>query len=198
MLKTVYAIGWLAMLSVRLASVKRARQDHGQPAGRGASCPGWEKLFLGLAGLGNTVVPLLYILTRRLDRADCRLPHRPRTALAFAGALLLPPAVWLLWRSHADLGRAWSPVVEVRQEQALVTGGVYRHIRHPMYAAHWLWAIAQALLLQNWIAGPANLATYAPLYFRRVPQEEALMLERFGDDYRAYMARTGRVVPRLW
>ena len=38
----------------------------------------------------------------------------------------------------------------------LVTNGIYRRIRHPMYSAFWLWAIAQALLLPNWIAGPAG------------------------------------------
>ncbi|MCP3919865.1 MAG: hypothetical protein GY711_30395 [bacterium] len=65
-----------------------------------------------------------------------------------------------------------------------------------MYAAIWLWSIAQALLLANWIAGPSALVTFAPLYFARVPREEELMGERLGDAHRAYMARTGRVLPR--
>jgi len=67
-----------------------------------------------------------------------------------------------------------------------------------MYAAHGLWAVAQALLLQNWIVGPAFLALSLPLYLLRVPREEEMMLEHFGEEYRSYISRTGRVIPRVW
>ena len=66
-----------------------------------------------------------------------------------------------------------------------------------MYAAHWLWAIAQTLLLANWIAGPSMLVTFLPLYLLRVRNEERMMLEHFGDEYRRHIARTGRVFPRI-
>ena len=64
-----------------------------------------------------------------------------------------------------------------------------------MYSAVWLWAIAQALLLPNWVAGFAGLVGFGILYFGRVAREERMMLETFGDSYRASMARTGRVFP---
>jgi protein-S-isoprenylcysteine O-methyltransferase Ste14 len=66
-----------------------------------------------------------------------------------------------------------------------------------MYASQWLWIIAQMLLLQNWVAGVGGALTFLPLYFWRVPGEEQMMVEQFGAQYRAYMARTGRVMPRL-
>jgi protein-S-isoprenylcysteine O-methyltransferase Ste14 len=53
------------------------------------------------------------------------------------------------------------------------------------------------LLLQNWVAGWAGLALFAPLYVLRVPREERMMLDQFGEEYRAYMDRTGGVVPRI-
>ncbi|BAL08617.1 hypothetical protein BJA01nite_38380 [Bradyrhizobium japonicum] len=64
-----------------------------------------------------------------------------------------------------------------------------------MYSAFWLWAIAQALLLPNWIAGLAGLVGFGVLFFGRVAREERMMLQTFGDSYRDYMARTGRVFP---
>ena len=76
-----------------------------------------------------------------------------------------------------------------------MTEGIYRRVRHPMYSAFWLWAIAQALLLSNWIAGFAGLAGFGILFFGRVAREERMMLETFGDSYRAYMARTGQGLP---
>lgn len=83
-------------------------------------------------------------------------------------------------------------------KHALVTQGIYRHMRHPIYAAQWLWGIAQPLLLQNWIAGLAGLVSFLPVYLYRVPREEQMMLEHFGEEYRSYMGRTGRIIPRLW
>jgi len=53
------------------------------------------------------------------------------------------------------------------------------------------------LLLQNWIAGPASLVAFLPIYFVRIPQEEEMMLRHFGDAYRAYCRRTGRILPAL-
>jgi protein-S-isoprenylcysteine O-methyltransferase Ste14 len=66
-----------------------------------------------------------------------------------------------------------------------------------MYASIWLWAASQALLLSNWIAGLAGIAAFAPMYFRRVPREEQMMRGAFGPAYEAYMARTGRILPRF-
>ena len=113
------------------------------------------------------------------------------------GALVFAAGVWLLWRSHAELGRNFSPTLQVVEDHALVTDGVFRRIRHPMYSAHLLWAIAQVMLLQNWIVGPAFLVLQIPLYLRRIPAEERMMLEQFGDEYREYMERTGRLFPRF-
>jgi protein-S-isoprenylcysteine O-methyltransferase Ste14 len=67
-----------------------------------------------------------------------------------------------------------------------------------MYSAHLLWGIAQALLVHNWIAGVASLAVFLPLYLLRFPREEKVMLNEFGDEYREYMKRSGRVFPRFW
>jgi protein-S-isoprenylcysteine O-methyltransferase Ste14 len=88
--------------------------------------------------------------------------------------------------------------LEVRERHALVTHGVYARVRHPMYAAFWLWAVAQALLLPNWIAGPAGLVGFAVLFAGRVTREERLMVEAFGDEYRAYMARSWRLIPGVY
>jgi protein-S-isoprenylcysteine O-methyltransferase Ste14 len=79
-----------------------------------------------------------------------------------------------------------------------VTNGVYLRTRHPMYSAFWLWALAQALLLPNWFAGLAGLVGFGTLFFCRVGREERLMLQTFGKEYSAYMARTARLVPWIY
>ncbi len=66
-----------------------------------------------------------------------------------------------------------------------------------MYSSFFLLGIAQFLLLPNWFVGLAGIAGAAILYGFRVRREEQMMLESFGDDYRAYMRSTKRLVPWL-
>lgn len=151
-----------------------------------------DTLLTTAASLG-ALLPLLDLLTGWVDFADYALPSWGR----WVGVVLLTLSLWLLWRSHVDLGRNWWQTLEVREGQRLVTEGVYNHIRHPMYASNWLWAIAQTLLIANWIVGPATLFLLLPWYVQRVRREEQMMFERFGQEYASYMERTGRVVPRF-
>jgi len=65
-----------------------------------------------------------------------------------------------------------------------------------MYASIWLFGLAQGLLLENWLAGWSALVTFAIMYFVRTPREERMMCDSFGEDYRDYMRRTGRLLPR--
>lgn len=185
--KVVYFVELLLITTVRATHTTRYRRLDTRLDARTAL----DVLLLGLTGIGM-VVPIVYVLSPLLDFADYDLP----AWIGWVGAGLFGVATWLLWRSHADLGRNWTPTVAVRHEHTLVTDGVYRYIRHPMYAAHLLWAVAQVLMLHNWIAGYSFLVFVVPQYLLRVDDEEQMMLEQFGEAYRAYMQRTGRVIPR--
>jgi len=170
---------------------------HGKPTITDDLNTGLDKLLLLLSGVGMQLIPIVYLLFGWLDFADYGLPRAASLALGVVGALVFAVGVWLLWRSHAELGRNFSPALQIVEDHALVTDGVFRRIRHPMYSAHLLWAIAQMLLLQNWIAGPAFLVMQIPFYLRRIPAEERMMLGQFGEEYREYMGRTGRLFPRF-
>ena len=192
-LKMVYFLGMLVEIAIRIPHERQRRQTT-----MVVDRVDWsERSLLGLMFVGMFFIPVMYTFTSRLDGADYRLPQEARGLAGGAGVAILTVAVWLFWRSHADLGRNWSPSLQIREGHELVTEGVYRSIRHPMYASMWLWGVAQALLLQNWVAGWAGLVLFLPLYLLRVPREEQMMLEQFGEAYLAYMNQTGRVIPRL-
>jgi protein-S-isoprenylcysteine O-methyltransferase Ste14 len=191
----VFLVGLIAGCVIRAMGTVRANRERRQESAavidRRRVRLDWPLLVLAFVGM--QVLPLVYVLTPWLEFADYRLPDW----VGLAGAVVFSLALWLLWRSHADLGRHWSAKLEIRQGHLLVTDGVYHRVRHPMYAAHWLWAIAQMLLLHNWIAGPAFLVTFLPVYLRRVPHEERMLLDNFGQEYREYSSRTGRIIPRV-
>ena len=150
-----------------------------------------EILLLGVSLTGLGILPIAYVFTGFPEFADRGFVP----ALAWLGLLPALGSLWLFWRTHRDLGRNWSVSLEVRDKHELVTDGVYRYVRHPMYSAFFLWALAQLLLLPNWAAGLSGLVGFGILYSFRVGREERLMLEAFGDEYRAYMTRTSRIVP---
>jgi protein-S-isoprenylcysteine O-methyltransferase Ste14 len=142
-----------------------------------------------LVFVGNLLLPAVYLATPWLAFADVHLP----AGVWSAGIAVLAAALLLFWRAHVDLGSNWSQMLELRKGHELVTSGVYRRCRHPMYAAILLFGLAQGLLLHNWLAGWAALATFAPLCVVRMPREERMMLEFFGDAYRDYMQHTRRL-----
>ena len=152
----------------------------------------WIARSAAVWGLG--IFPGIYTLTKFPAAAE----HAFVAAFAWIGAGLFALSLWLFYRTHRDLGRRFSPSLEIRQEHTLVTTGIYTYVRHPMYTAFWLWAIAQALILPNWFVALAGLFGMAYLYLSRMPREEQLLLQAFGDQYRLYMRRTARLMPGVY
>ena len=153
-----------------------------------------ELLLMAISATGLGILPALYVFTPVLRAAD----YPMQAWQPLPGAMLFGCALYMFRQTHRALGRYWSITLEIKQQHVLMTDGVYRVVRHPMYAAFWLWALAQAVLLANVVAGPAGLVGFGTLYFLRVNKEEQLMLEAFGEEYKAYMQRTWRLIPRVY
>ncbi|MEI2612045.1 MAG: protein-S-isoprenylcysteine O-methyltransferase [Candidatus Promineifilaceae bacterium] len=188
--KIVYWLGIIIEMAIR-APLQKTWKAAAKTDQRVSST---EKVLLGLLSMVMFFIPLIYSLTNWLDFADYTLP----LWMGWSGVLLLAGALFIFARAHKDLKTNWSPTLEIRQDHTLITNGIYRLIRHPMYASQWLWVIAQILLLQNWLAGPLDLLFFTFFYVLRVRAEEKMMLDTFGDQYRAYMKKTGGVIPRLF
>lgn len=188
--KLIWGLGCVAYFCIRYPHQRRARKT----AVAQRRVTGLEMALMAISYSGLGVVPLIYVVTDQ--PAFATYPFSP--VLSWLGTLVLIAAMVLLYRTHRDLGRLWSISLEIRDRHQLVTHGIYEKLRHPMYSSFWLWAVSQALLLPNWIAGCAGLVGFGILYFARVGHEERMMLETFGDDYRAYMARTYRLVPGIY
>jgi protein-S-isoprenylcysteine O-methyltransferase Ste14 len=150
-----------------------------------------EIAVLVLAALGMMVLPLLAIVFNW----PAQLSYNAQPLLVIIGYAVGIAAIWLFWRSHHDLGEQWSASLEIREGHQLITRGVYARIRHPMYSACFLWVIAQALLLPNWLGGLAGLVEFTTLYFERIAREERLMRSQFGDAWTAYCKTAGRLWP---
>ena len=162
----------------------------------------------------------------KLDRMQEGLPIligiRLFALVSFVGlfAFLINPE-WMRW-SHADLpiwlrslgiiigifggvlwivtfhylGKNLTDTVVVRKEATLVTIGPYAYVRHPFYVAFGLLVVANGLAAANWFIFVTALAAFCCIVLR-TPKEEARLIERFGDAYRTYMAKTGAFFPKF-
>jgi protein-S-isoprenylcysteine O-methyltransferase Ste14 len=139
------------------------------------------------------VLPFLYAFSGLLDFAHVPVP----AAVRWIGLPVGLAGLALLFATHRALGRNWSGVLEISEQHRLVVSGPYRRVRHPMYSALFCVVLSNALLSANWLIALTNLGCVTLMYFARVRDEEHMMIDQFGDEYRAYMKRTGRLIPRL-
>jgi protein-S-isoprenylcysteine O-methyltransferase Ste14 len=115
--------------------------------------------------------------------------------LRTAGVLLGGLGLLLLWRSHAALGKNFRPTLEISPGQQLVTIGPYARVRHPIYAAFLLLLASTGFLSANWFIGTVGIALIASITVVRIPAEEALLEQHFGECYRQYRQRTPALLP---
>ena len=187
--KIIYWIGIITEMAIR-APLQKTWKTSAKTEQRLSPT---TRILLGLLALFMFFLPLIYATTNWLDFADYSLP----TWAGWLGVVLLIGALVVFWRAHKDLKSNWSPTLEIFADHTLITNGIYGYIRHPMYASQWLWVLAQILLLPNWLAGPPNLIFFVAFYILRVRAEEQMMLDKFGEAYRKYMQKTGRVLPKF-
>ncbi len=186
--KIIYMIQLVMITGIRSAGTAKYRREE-MPENRSSIL---DTILLAVNGAGM-IIPIFYVFSRWFDFADYSLP----AWLSWVGVALFALAAVLLHLTHRAMGRNWTPTLGFRKDHTLVTEGVFQFIRHPMYAAHLLWAVAQPLILTNWIAGFSLLIPQIAQYWLRVGAEEKMMLGMFGEEYQEYMDRTGRFIPKL-
>jgi protein-S-isoprenylcysteine O-methyltransferase Ste14 len=179
----------IAMVLIRAPHGRRSRTVKVVKSEKGT----WEVFLVTVAWIAF-LVPLAWVVTPWLAFADF-----PLQAPSFvAGSLLVAFGFWLFYRSHADLGTNWSVTLEIRESHRLVTAGVYRRVRHPMYLAFLLYGLGLALVVSNWVAGPPYVVAMTLIIALRLRPEERLMRTQFNAEYDAYAARTKRLIPGVW
>ena len=186
----VFLLGIVAWYVIRYPFQRRAKK-----LGVARSVGGRrDQVLLAIAGFSQFLFPAVYAVTGWPAFAD----YGFFPLQACAGVAVLIAALVMFRVTHKQLGRNWSITLETRAQHKLVTDGLYGYVRHPMYSSFFLSALAQLLLLQNWIAGPLGLIGMGIQFAMRVPCDEEAMIETFGAEYRDYMKRTARIIPWIF
>jgi len=187
----LFACSFLAMFAIRLLSWRVAARAGGRVQVREGKLNMAARAVLGLGYIGALIVYAFF--PSFLAWAAFSLPPWMR----WSGAGITWVALLLLAAVQWSLGRNFNTTLHLRQEHTLVTSGPYHWVRHPMYTALFLLGAGFLLLTANWVVGVPLIVALPILVVVRVGKEEAMMVEQFGAEYRAYMRRTGRFLPRL-
>jgi protein-S-isoprenylcysteine O-methyltransferase Ste14 len=145
-------------------------------------------------GLVLWLSPLVYLLNPNwMAWSKIGLPDGARWLGVVVGALCVPGIYWLF----SSIGTGITPVSATRSEHKLSTSGPYRWVRHPLYTIGSSFIISFGLMADNWFIALMGILAFIAMAIR-TPKEEANLIEKFGDEYREYMRRTGRFLPKLF
>ncbi len=148
---------------------------------------------LRMAGLA--LLPLLTPAVAAWGGRIALWPLPGAAVLAWAGPALAAAGLALRIAAMAQLGARFSPMLALQREHSLERRGLYASIRHPGYAGALLAATGAAVTFASALALPM-VVVFAALLVRRIADEERLLAERFGGEWRDYASRTGALLPR--
>jgi len=148
----------------------------------------------GLLGMAGFISVIAFAINPKwLAFADLAFP----VWLRWSGVGIALLGFALLQWAQVTLANSWSDTPRMMKEQTLITSGPYRTIRHPIYTAFLLILGSTLFISSNWLIGLCWAGMTILEVVSRIAFEESLMVEYFGDQYRDYMKKTGRLMPRL-
>jgi len=155
---------------------------------------GLASKIAGLLGMAGFIAVLAFAINPKwLAFASLAFP----TWLRWSGIGIAILGFALLQWAQMTLANSWSDTPRMMKEQTLITSGPYRAIRHPIYTAFILILGSTLFISSNWLIGLCWLGMTTLEVISRIGFEESLMLEFFGDQYREYMKKTGRLLPKV-
>jgi protein-S-isoprenylcysteine O-methyltransferase Ste14 len=134
---------------------------------------------------------------RYMEWSALAVPAWARWTGLTLGLLSVALNAWSHKTLSQKLGEDFDPVLRLLKVPALVKDGPYATMRHPSYLAFLMMQISVLLLTSNWLIGLSGLAIIVAVIAIRIPEEEKMLIEQFGDEYRTYMKKTGALLPRF-
>ncbi len=151
-------------------------------------------LLLVIGGLIIWLSPLVYLVNPQwMAWAKVGLPDWVRWLGVGLGVICVIGVYWLF----SSIGSGITPTSATRREHKLITNGIYKYIRHPLYTFGSSLFISFGMMADNWFIALLGILAFIAVAIR-TPKEEANLIEKFGDEYREYMKRTGRFLPKLF
>ncbi|MDP4133374.1 MAG: isoprenylcysteine carboxylmethyltransferase family protein [Bacillota bacterium] len=113
------------------------------------------------------------------------------------GAIMIIAGAALNIVGRFNLNSNWANHIKIYDDHKLITNGVYRIVRHPLYASIMLMLFGGCLAYRNWVCILLTAFVFVPFMYYRAKQEERLLEEKF-PGYKEYRNKTGMFFLKLW
>jgi len=171
---------------------RKADKDSGEKISRRVD----GTIFMTIIKIGGLVLwlsPFVYLLNPDwMAWSKIGLPEWVRWLGVVIGLLCIASIYWLF----SSIGNNITPTSATRRKHKLVVSGPYRWVRHPLYTIASCMFISFGMIADNWFIAALGVLAFIAMAFR-TPKEEANLIEKFGNEYREYIKRTGRFFPKL-
>jgi protein-S-isoprenylcysteine O-methyltransferase Ste14 len=125
--------------------------------------------------------------------------RRPRSlsVQVWVGFALIVIGFVILFVAHLTIGRFHVSTVAIRKDHQLITHGIYRFTRHPIYLGVLIVAVGIPVYSSS-LGGLVIMSALIPIFLNRIQMEERLLIEEFGDAYRGYRETTRKLIPFIY
>ncbi len=199
LLRVIFSILWLIFIAI-LTWVRYSSREPKSKSSIDQTVRQERRLLLVALALLAPVwfggIILYAILPSWIMFLSIPLPDWFRLIMVGVAALSIPFTLW----GYRALGKNWVHVLEPskflqRKRETLVTSGPYHYVRNPIYLGAFTFIVALAIVAANWFLLLPALALVTIIY-AQIGKEELMLIDRFGDEYREYMKRTPRLIPK--
>jgi protein-S-isoprenylcysteine O-methyltransferase Ste14 len=123
----------------------------------------------------------------------------PNLPVQVSGLAMIVASFIVLVPARRTLGDNWAHAVEyqIKPGQELVTSGIYRYVRHPIYSGLALGIIGVELVAHSYLVF-LFIPALALASYLQAQREEELLIKQFGSKYRDYMKHSAMFIPLLW
>lgn len=177
-------------ISISIYYRRKADRDTGEKIPRKVD----GSIMMNIIKFGGLILwlsPLVYLIHPQwMVWSKMGLPEWVRWLGVGIGILCILGIYWLF----SSIGSGITPTSATRKEHKLVTNGIYRYVRHPLYTVGSSMFISFGMMADSWFIALLGILAFIAMT-KRTPQEEANLIEKFGNEYSEYMKRTGRFLP---
>ena len=156
---------------------------------------GWRVLLARLLAAAVLYLPFAAYAVQPswMEWSSMSLPLWLRWLASIVSVAMLPVLVWVM----ISIGKNVSETYLTKESHKLITAGPYRWVRHPLYTVAAIALVSLSIVAANWLMLALTIAAPIAIALFVIPREEAELVGKFGDEYRDYQARTGKLAPRL-
>lgn len=155
-----------------------------------------EKKSIVATGSMTMFFLLFYLLLRSGIWVWRISPGSVQEILILLGTTMIVAGCFMNISGRFHLGKNWANQIKIYEKHSLIQTGMYRWVRHPLYASIILMFFGACLVFRNIAALLAVTVVFVPFMYYRALQEERLLMQRFSQ-YEEYRRKTGMFFPLM-